>query len=216
MLSNILYIQDLLNKKKKIFREKETQEKFMHTKKKSSSCGATSTDEFNNVTRNYEKKLLPKRSKHHSFKVSHYEFNLTSNNALISARNFIDLQSRTDDNNVMYQISINAIKHNIVKRSVQSNEGSDINLCGDLSATNKWIKINSRQDNNDASFQQTSTIKSTKDSTKCVRLLKSSNKKNSPLSWYQANKSCIDLGGRLVIIQSEIEDLELQSIISNR
>ena len=43
-----------------MFREKETPEKSMHTKKKSSSCGATSTDDFSNVTRNYEKKLLSK------------------------------------------------------------------------------------------------------------------------------------------------------------
>ena len=221
MLSNILYIQDLPNINKRILRERATQEKFLYIKRnlKSSSlspCGAIHLNNSYNDTQNHKIFLLPSQSLPNHLKFSYYEFNMSSNIISISAKFLSNSNNRTGSDKMKYKISINPIKHKIVKRSVIENESSDINLCGDSSATNKWIRINFGLDKNDASFQEKSAIKSTKDSTKCVQLLKSSSKKHQPLSWFQANKSCIDLGGNLVKIQSEAEELELQNLIMNR
>ena len=142
---------------------------------------------------------------------------MTSSFISLRAKSYANLPNSIGDDTINYQISIEPIKHKIVKRSAQQiDDGEERNMCSSLSSNDKWIKITFGQDNNDASLQTKSAITSTKESTKCVQLLKHSNKKQPPLTWYQANKSCIDLGGKLLKIQSKSEQVELENLVFKR
>ena len=180
------------------------------------SCGAMKLDK---PPRNYKQYLLPTRSQPRRLKyhVSSYEFNMTSSFISLSAKSYANLPNSIGDDTINYRISIEPIKHKIVKRSAQQiDDGEERNMCSSLSSNDKWIKLTFGQDNNDASLQTKSAITSTKESTKCVQLLKHSNKKQPPLTWYQANKSCIDLGGKLLKIQSKSEQVELENLVFKR
>ena len=212
-----------------MFGENATVKKFMYAKKnlKSSSllptsCGAMKLDKPSKIThpKHYKQLLLQTLSQPRplQFYASSFEFNMTSNFISISTKDYESLEnSVVGDDTINYRISIEPIKHNIVKRSAQHyDDGKGRNMCSSSSSNNKWIKITFGQDNNNASLQTKSAITSTKGSTKCVQLLRHSNKKDPPLTWYQANKSCIDLEGKLLKIQSESEQIELEDLILKR